>query len=149
MSRWASGGDGWLALWFVGLLSPVLFYGADFWEHAPALALGLLAIALIFEGGRRRVLVGGLLAAVAIVMRNDILVTFVTLGSAAFVVSEERRRCLTRWRELALGAGACAVAVAANGLIERALFSSTSGSVRAADRARWPDSSSPSGRVMR
>ena len=39
VSRWASGGDGWLALWFVGLLSPVLFYGADFWEHAPALAL--------------------------------------------------------------------------------------------------------------
>ena len=62
LSRWASGGDGWLALWFVGLLSPVLFYGADFWEHAPALALGLLAIAVIFEGGRRRVLVGGLLA---------------------------------------------------------------------------------------
>lgn len=136
LSRWASGGDGWLALWFVGLLSPVLFYGADFWEHAPALALGLLAIAVIFEGGRRRVLVGGLLAAVAIVMRNDILVTFVTLGTAAFVVSEERRRSLTRWRELALGAGACAVAVAANGLIERALFSSTSGSVRAADRAQ-------------
>ena len=35
LSRWASGGDGWLAFWFVGLLSPVLFYGADFWEHAP------------------------------------------------------------------------------------------------------------------
>ncbi len=53
LSRWASGGDGWLAFWFVGLLSPVLFYGADFWEHAPALALALLAVALVLEGGGR------------------------------------------------------------------------------------------------
>ncbi len=62
LSRWASGGDGWLAFWFVGLLSPVFFYGADFWEHAPALALALLAVALVLEGGGRKAVVGGLVA---------------------------------------------------------------------------------------
>ncbi len=68
LSRWASGGDGWLAFWFVGLLSPVLFYGADFWEHAPALALALLAVALVLEGGGRKVVsLGGLVAGLAAV----------------------------------------------------------------------------------
>jgi hypothetical protein len=54
LSRWASGGDGWLALWFVGLLSPVLFYGADFWEHAPAIGLALLGTALVVAEERER-----------------------------------------------------------------------------------------------
>ena len=106
LSRWASGGDGWLAFWFVGLLSPVLFYGADFWEHAPALALALLAVALVLEGGGRKAVVGGLVAGLAVIMRNDLLATFAALGVAALLVPEERRRCRERWRELAAGCGA-------------------------------------------
>jgi hypothetical protein len=135
LSKWATRGDGWLALWFVGLLSPLLFYGADFWEHAPAIALALLAIALIFEGGRGRVVVGALLGAVAVVMRNDVLVTFATLGVATLCVAEERKRSFARWRELALGAVVGASALFANGIVEKALFSSSSGTVRVGDRA--------------
>ena len=93
ISRWASRGNGWLAFWFVGLLSPALFYGADFWEHTPALALALLAVALVLEGGMRKVLLGGLAAGVAAAMRNDMLATFAALGVAALLVPEERRCC--------------------------------------------------------
>ena len=135
LSRWASGGEGWLALWFVGLLSPVLFYGADFREHAPALAFGLMAVALLLEGGGRRALLGGLLAGLAAVMRNDMLVTFAALALAALLVTEERRRTFDRWRELAVGAAACVATLIANVLLWRDLFGSVGGSVRASKRA--------------
>src|SRR4029450_1350133 len=107
LSRWASGGQGWLALWFVGLLSPVLFYGADFWEHAPAVAFGLMAVALLLEGGGRRAVLGRLVAGLAAVMRNDMLVPYPALALAALLVTQERRRTFDRWRELTVGAAAC------------------------------------------
>ncbi len=77
----------------------MLFYGADFWEHAPALALGLLAVTLVLEGGVRKVVIAGAIAGLAAAMRNDMLATFAALGVAALVVPEERRRCRLRWRE--------------------------------------------------
>ena len=135
LSRWASGGDGWLAFWFVGLLSPVLFYGADFWEHAPALALALLAVALVLEGGGRKAVVGGLVAGLAVVMRNDLLATFAALGVAALLVPEERRRCRERWRELAAGCGALVGVVFLNVIVEHGVLASGAGSARAAGRA--------------
>ena len=136
ISRWASGGDGWLALWFVGLLSPALFYGADFWEHAPALALALLAVALALEGGMRRVAIAGLLAGIAAVMRNDMLVTFVALGLGALLVRSERTRTLSRWRELAVGAGVLGLVLFANGVVERIVLGTPTGSV-ACSAASW------------
>ena len=135
LSRWASGGDGWLAFWFVGLLSPVLFYGADFWEHAPALALALLAVALVLEGGGRKAVVGGLVAGLAVIMRNDLLATFAALGVAALLVPEERRRCRERWRELAAGCGALIAVVFLNVVVEHGVLASGAGSARAAGRA--------------
>ena len=135
ISRWGSGGDGWLALWFVGLLSPALFYGADFWEHAPALALALLAVALALEGGMRRVAIAGLLAGLAAVMRNDMLVAFVALGLGALLVRSERTRTLSRWRELAVGAGMLGLVLFANGVVERIVLGAPTGSSRAVQRA--------------
>lgn len=135
LSRWASGGDGWLALWFVGLLSPVLFYGADFWEHAPAVGLALLGTALVLEGGARRCVVGGLLAGLAVALRNDALVTFFALGVAVLVVAEERERCRTRWRELSAGAAAFVGLLSANWLIEKAALAGGTGASRAGGRA--------------
>ncbi|HTN78471.1 MAG TPA: hypothetical protein VMK16_02260 [Acidimicrobiales bacterium] len=134
LSRWASQGDGWLAFWFVGLLSPVLFYGADFWEHAPALALGLLAVALVLEGGMRKVLVGGAIAGLAVAMRNDMFATFAALGVAALVVPEERRRCGQRWRELAAGCAALISVVFANSVVEHFVLAPGTGSARAGGR---------------
>ncbi|HMK12458.1 MAG TPA: hypothetical protein VK461_12790, partial [Acidimicrobiales bacterium] len=134
LSRWVSRGDGWLAFWFVGLLSPVLFYGADFWEHAPALALGLLAVALVLEGGLRKVLIGGAIAGLAVAMRNDMLATFAALGVAALLVPEERRRCLQRWRELGAGCAALLAVVFANTVIEHFVLAPGTGSARAGGR---------------
>ena len=79
----------------------------------PALALALLALALVLEGGGRRVVIGGLLAGLAIVMRNDMLITFVALGVAALLVVAEERTALRsrRWRELLVAGAARAFAV--------------------------------------
>ena len=134
LSRWSSGGDGWLAFWFVGLLSPALFYATDFWEHGPALALALFALALVLEGGSRKAIIGGLLAGLAIVMRNDMFLTFVALGVAALLVREERRRCIARWRELAAGAAASFAVLITNVLVWRTVAGTATGSVRATER---------------
>ena len=130
ISRWASRGNGWLAFWFVGLLSPVLFYGADFWEHVPALALALLAVALVLEGGMRKVLLGGLAAGVAAAMRNDMLATFAALGVAALLVPEERRCCRERWRELLAGCGVLGLVLFANSVVEHLVLAPNTGSAR-------------------
>jgi hypothetical protein len=134
LSKWASGGDGWLAFWFVGLLSPALFYATDFWEHGPALALALLAVALVLEGGTGRTLLGGLAAGLAAVMRNDMFLVLFALGIGALLVSEERRRCINRWRELVLGAVACLSVLFVNALVWRGVAGSAVGSVRATQR---------------
>lgn len=52
---------GWPAFWMVGAASPIGFYALDFWEHAPAVGLAPVAIALVMgdqlrpgRGGARR-----------------------------------------------------------------------------------------------
>ncbi len=134
LSRWSSGSDGWLAFWFVGLLSPALFYATDFWEHGPALALAFLALALVLEGGSRRTIIGGLVAGLAIVMRNDMFLTFAALALAALLVKEERKRCISRWRELVVGAVASLAVLGTNALVWRAVAGTATGSVRATQR---------------
>ncbi len=135
LARWASGRSGWLAFWFVGVLSPILFYGADFWEHAPGLALALLGIALIFEGGVRRTVLGGLLVGVAGIMRQEMLLGCVALAVGAVCVPVERTRSLRRWRELVLGAVACGATLVLNAFVERVWFGEATGSARVAGRA--------------
>ena len=102
-------GDGWLAIWFVGLLSPILFYGADFWEHAPALALAPVRGR---PGARRRRTSARCSAACSLGSRRSCATTCWSrsLRSASPRSSCPRsgKRSLARWRELAAGCVALA-----------------------------------------
>ena len=95
----------------------------------PAIALALLGTALVFEGGARRCVVGGLLAGLAVALRNDALVTFFTLGVAALVGRRSGSGVGERWRELAAGAAAFVGLLAGNWLIEKAVLATGTGAV--------------------
>lgn len=65
--------SGWLAV----LATPLLFYGAEMWEHAPAAALSTTAIALLMEDSqatRTRALLAGVCGVLAFGMRPEALV---------------------------------------------------------------------------
>lgn len=66
LARLLGARTGWLAFWLVGVGSPMLFYAGDFWEHAPAVGLALLAVTLALGEGRwGRFVMAGLLAGMA------------------------------------------------------------------------------------
>ena len=95
------------------------------------MALALLAVALAFEGGTRRIVIAGLLAGLAAVMRNDMLVVFVALGLGALLVRTERTRTRGRWRELAVGVGVLGLVLFVNSVVERMVLGTPTGSSRA------------------
>ena len=80
-------------------------------------------------------LLGGLIAGLAAVLRNDMLVTFAALGVAALVVPEERKRSLARWRELAVGCVALAGVLFVNLVVEHRVLAPGTGSAHASGRA--------------
>ncbi|MGK2947229.1 MAG: hypothetical protein ACSLFP_01525 [Acidimicrobiales bacterium] len=79
--------DGWSAFWYVGLGSPLVLYGLDFWEHAPGVACVGGAAVLLFDAVRgpwvARAIGAGLLLGAAASMRTEALVyAFVLVGAA-------------------------------------------------------------------
>lgn len=48
------GRDGAIVAAVAALGTPWLFYGLEFWEHAPAIAAGTVGTALLLDGSRRR-----------------------------------------------------------------------------------------------
>jgi hypothetical protein len=57
-----------------GLLTPLLFYGLEFWEHAPAVGLATLATAMLAEHrGARQAFASGLLLGTAVLLRPEAL----------------------------------------------------------------------------
>ena len=130
LSRLLDGSEGWAAFWLVGAAGPALFYAGDFWEHAPALGVALLAIALALEddrspeprAGTGRRVAAGLLAGVAVVLRAEMALYGVAFIAATLAVGPERRRWSAAPRRL-LGLGlAAALPVLANGIAERLLL---------------------------
>ncbi len=118
------------ALWAVGLGSPVAFYSLDVWEHAPATAIALLAVAEAMEGDRpRRPLIVGVLAGLAVVLRLEMAPAVLAFAVLTLVSSWRRR-----WRPpsvVAVAAGFLAV-LASNQVLERLLFGSGVRGARAA-----------------
>ena len=135
LSRLLHGDEGWAAFWLVGAAGPALFYAGDFWEHAPALGLALLAVSLALEDDERltRAAVTGLLAGVAVVLRAEVVLYGIAFVGATLLVADERRRVLAQWRRVVVMAVAAAVPVVANAVLERALLSGGVRDGRAAD----------------
>lgn len=72
LARQLGAPSGRLAFWILGAASPLTFYGADQWEHAPALALALWTVVLIRRHplGRAAVATGALFG-LAVVLRRE------------------------------------------------------------------------------
>ncbi|MCB1015576.1 MAG: hypothetical protein KDB10_10725 [Acidimicrobiales bacterium] len=124
LARVLHGGEGWAAFWLVGAAGPALFYAGDFWEHAPALGLGLLAVASALDDDARpaRALLTGVAAGLAVVLRAEMLLYGVAFVGATLVVGAERRRVLAERTRLVLTVVGAAVPVLANAVVERALL---------------------------
>lgn len=65
------GGNPALAGWAVALLSPVLFYSLECWEHAPAVLAVALAIFVAMGNGRSGPLFAGVAMGIAILLRPE------------------------------------------------------------------------------
>lgn len=134
LSHQLHGGEGWAAFWLVGAAGPALFYAGDFWEHAPALGLALLAISLALDAEDPwRAALAGLCGGVAVVLRAEMLLYGVALGVSCLAVAEERRRWLRRPRLVASLVAGAAVPVLANAMLERLLLDGGVRDARAAE----------------
>jgi hypothetical protein len=139
LSRTLYRGAGWAAFWLVGAAGPVLFYAADFWEHAVAVGLALMAMALALDdaaterprGGR--VLLAGVLAGLAVVVRAEMLLYGLAFAGSILVVASERRRWFAAPRRILLVGFGAAVPVVINGVVERVLLADGVRDGRAAD----------------
>jgi hypothetical protein len=105
-----------LAVLLAGLGTPVWFYSVVFWEHAVAVAAAVWALERILasfpHGARRDLVLAGLLAAVAIAFREDMLLYAVALAVVTAARSPGRR----------LGAPVSFLAVVLLGLVPVFLF---------------------------
>jgi len=130
LDRVLNGGEGWAAFWLVGAAGPALFYAGDFWEHAPALGLALLAVSLALDAETTtRGAIIGLAAGLAVVLRAEMLLYGGVFVLASLAVGAERRRWAARARVVVAAVGAAGVALLANTVIERLVLDE---SVRAA-----------------
>lgn len=104
-----SAGDraGWYAYWAVGLVSPIVIYALDLWEHAPGVACIVGAVALLAgivdgEPVSLRALGAGALLGLAATMRNEAFVYALVAVSLCGLASMVQRRSLRR--PLSIGA---------------------------------------------
>lgn len=120
MDRVLNGGDGWAAFWLVGAAGPALFYAGDFWEHAPALGLALLAVGLALDAETpSRGAIVGFAAGLAVVLRAEMLLYGGVFVLASLCVGAERRRWTARPRVVVAVVSAAGVALLLNTLVER------------------------------
>jgi len=123
IDRVLNSGEGWAAFWLVGAAGPALFYAGDFWEHAPALGLALLAVSLALDAETpARGAIVGLAAGLAVVLRAEMLLYGGVFVLASLVVGAERRRWVARPKVVLAGVAAAGAAVLANTLVERLLL---------------------------
>ncbi|MGZ0218362.1 MAG: glycosyltransferase family 39 protein [Acidimicrobiales bacterium] len=110
----------------VGALSPLTFYGADQWEHAPALAAALWALAFLREElSLRQFFALGLTAGVAVSLRRKVGLLLGVMAMVELWDGDRRRWWLGRIpHSAAAGASALAVFVGVN-CLDAALIGST------------------------
>jgi hypothetical protein len=98
-----------------GLGTPFLFYGLEFWEHTPALALGIGGAALLLNAARRHAerhadtgasLAAGLLMGAAILLRPEAIWFGVAVAAASRLLVQQ-----PTWRSLAIAAAGAAIAL--------------------------------------
>jgi hypothetical protein len=102
LSRTLGARSGVLAFVTVGALSPLAFYGADQWEHAPSLAAGLWAVALLrsrAESWELLALVA--FAVIAVSLRRETAFVLLALGGLELFVAEARTHWWAQRRWLA------------------------------------------------
>ena len=104
---------GFLSFAIVGAASPLTFYGADQWEHAPALAAGLWAVALLGDelDGDEFVWLG-VAAGLGGALRRETVLVLVVLGLVELIV-RDRRQFWSRHLRGACVAGSIAAVVLA------------------------------------
>jgi hypothetical protein len=125
--------SGWAAFVLVGVASPALFYAGDFWEHAAAVGLALLAVALALEGGgAARAMAAGLCAGAAVVLRTEMALYGAALGAAVLLVADERRRWMSAPRRVVAVVGGAGLVVSANLMAERAVLGTAANTARTA-----------------
>ncbi len=101
LSRGLGSRTGALAFVVVGAASPLTFYGADQWEHAPALAAGLWAVVLLREKpGPRGILLLGVVSALAVVLRREVGLFLIVAGIVELVDRETRGWWMSRIPQL-------------------------------------------------
>lgn len=126
LARTLGAGTGWGAFWLVGAGSPVVFYVADLWEHAPALGLAVVALAVLVDptpSSTATVVAAGAAAGAAAAIRAEMGLYLVVLVVAGLALGSVRATWFAR-RTAMVGAGAAAaVVVVANTVVERAVLS--------------------------
>ena len=135
--------SGWWALWLVGLGTPMVFYAGDFWEHAPAVGLAVLAVALAI-GPRLdpwRGLLCGVAGGLAIALRTEVAIYAVCIFVAVMSERSARERYRRSIGFSALASVSGAMVVAANLLVERTLLGGIAESARSGALVRGAGSS--------
>jgi hypothetical protein len=98
------------AVLVAGLCTPVWFYSAVFWEHVPAASLALFGaegvLRFVREGGRRDLVRGCALAALAVYLRDELYLLCAVLAAVA-----TREGPAPRARTAAIALGTLAAAV--------------------------------------
>lgn len=115
LARQLGAPTGRLAFWIVGAASPLTFYGADQWEHAPSLALALWTIVAIRRHPVGRAAVAtGLLFGLAFVLRREsgAVLALVWMGELLRPELRTDRRALGREVVAAAAAGVAFVGLA-------------------------------------
>jgi len=120
------GGRGDLAFWAVGLLTPVVIYSLDFWEHTLGLAAMLGGVVVLFDvadrrAGWRGAAVGGALFGIAATMRTEALVYAAATVLVLAWCGRRRRPERPVWCAAAAGVGLL-VPLVANQLLEQAIL---------------------------
>ena len=116
LARQLGARSGWGAFWLVGLGSPVFVYSADFWEHAPSVAIALWVLTLALSLSEDRPVAAavpaslglGALAALGVLLRAEVALSLGCMALALLFVSDERRRIVGSTRRYA---GAAVIAV--------------------------------------
>lgn len=137
LARWAGAPSAGPAFLAVGLTTPALFYAGDAWEHAPALGLATIALALAVAGRRwPSALAAGAGAGAAVALRAELAIYVATAVAVTLAVGRQRRRWLAQTSRVAAAATGLVVVVVANAAAERALLGAPLRSARAAGLAR-------------
>jgi len=133
LARGLGAPTGSVAFWVIGAASPLTFYGLDHWEHAPALAASLWAIALLRDRPVGWAVIRlGVIAGLAVVLRRETAIMLSAVGLLTIFEADERRFWLGQVRVAVAGvAAAGATLLAADWLDGRVLGRTLAGKARA------------------